>query len=94
MLQKIGKKISYYAVSADETTTCNGFSYVLDNGIPINISFTAKCVQQGEEKLLTALFDRQKSFEVSLNEKIKKFIRQYMDEMQAKVSFELLKEIE
>src|ERR1700733_1692203 len=56
-LQSLGKKIGTYIISVNETIKGERFPFVLENGIAIDITYSAKCMVQNEEKLLISLFD-------------------------------------
>ncbi len=90
----IGKKVGTYIVSVDDIVNCPGFSYLFDNGIGLNITYTAKCAHDQEEKILQELFDEDKGFETILNDKLKNYLRTFLEQHQNNITSGLLKNAE
>lgn len=93
-LQNIGKKVGYYIISTSETAKCDGFTFVLDSGIALSVTYLAKCTQAHEVKALRELYHEDKAFETVLNDRLKSYLSQYFVESRRELSVSVLKNAE
>lgn len=90
----IGKRTGRYVISDNEVASIDNFSLLLDNGIGINIRYSARCASGYEAKVLTSLFDRERTVETVLNEKLGHYIRNIFQEKVGKITYESLRLIQ
>lgn len=89
----LGKKTERYIISTNETAKVEGFALILDNGIGINISYTARCAQGHESKVLTSLYDQDSVFESVLNEKLSSYIRNFTAANTVRITYSFLESL-
>lgn len=74
LLRQWGRKIGYYTVSSSQTAKCEDISILLENGLTMDLSFTARCPRGNEQRVLASLFEEDRSFEAVLQEKLRSYV--------------------
>ena len=74
------KKKKYFAVSNINQVDAKGISYKLTNGITILIPFRVSCPTGMEQKAVESLYQKNKTFAVSLNRKLKQWLHLFIQE--------------